>query len=236
MARTAVAITALTRTGVTAGAATTSALAGHVLASNAGRTFLEIVSSDAGAQYVDVQIVQTIDEQPTTAKRISVAAGARVKAGPFPTNIYNQLVALAAGGTLTSDATAPADGDTVTIDGSVYTFKTALTATANQVLIGGTAATALANLKKAINLAGVAGTDYGTGTAVHPTVSAGTLTSTTLQVTAKTSGTAGNAIATTETSAHLSWSAATLAGGFAAGTVLLDPSVAATLSLTAFSV
>ena len=50
--------------------------------------------------------------------------------------------AAAATGTLTSNATAPSDGDTVTIDVKTYTFKTALTATEGQVLIGATAAIA----------------------------------------------------------------------------------------------
>lgn len=124
----------------------------------------------------------------------------------------------AASGTLTSDATAPSDGETVTIDGVVYTFKTALTAstTAGQVLIGGSAAIALDNLKAAINNAGgVPGTDYGSLTGAHPTVTATTNTNTTQVVAAIVTGTGANSIATTETSAHLSWGAATLGSGTA---------------------
>jgi hypothetical protein len=126
-----------------------------------------------------------------------------------------EAAAVAASNTLTSDGTAPADGATVTIGAKTYTFKTALTPTEGEVLIGGSAATALANLKSAINHTGVPDTDYKCA-AAHPTVSAGTLTATTLAVAALTPGTAGNSIATTETSTHLSWGSATLTGGTAA--------------------
>ena len=122
--------------------------------------------------------------------------------------------AVAATNTLTSDATAPADGDIVTIGAKTYTLKTALTPTEGEVLIGGSAAAALTNLKSAINHTGVPDTDYKCA-AAHPTVSAGTITATTLVVTALTAGTAGNSLASTETSAHLSWGAATLTGGTA---------------------
>lgn len=124
-------------------------------------------------------------------------------------------------GTLTSDATNVSDGDTVTVGSTVYRYKNTMSA-AYDVAIGTSAANSLANLKLAINATGVAGTNYYAGTNIHPTVSAGTLTSTTLAVTAKTGGTGGNAIATTETSTHLSWGAATLTGGLGTGS---DPGV-----------
>lgn len=128
----------------------------------------------------------------------------------------NRPIAAKAVGTLTSDATNVSAAETVTIDGVVYTFRAAPTTVANEVKVGADAATSLANLKKAINLSGVAGTDYGSATVVHPTVGAGVITATTLAVYAKTGGTAGNSLGTTETSAHLSWGGATLAGGAAA--------------------
>ena len=58
------------------------------------------------------------------------------------------------------------------------------------------------------------GTDYGTGTTIHPTIKATTITLTTLLVEAKKlqSGPLGNSIATTETSGQLSWGGTTLAG------------------------
>lgn len=114
--------------------------------------------------------------------------------------------------TLTSDTTAPADGAQVTIGSTVYTAKTALTGAAYEVLIGGSAAAFLANLKKAINLTGVAGTDYGIGTAAHPTVVGYTLTATTLLLVARVPGTAANSTVTTGAT-HLTFSAATLGAG-----------------------
>jgi hypothetical protein len=119
-------------------------------------------------------------------------------------------------GTLTSDATAPSNGDTVTIGSVTYTFKTALTtspaAVPYEVLIGVSAAVALDNLKSAINATAGAGTTYGTGTTAHPDVTATTNTDTTQVVEAKTPGIIAD-IATTETSSHLSWGSATLTGG-----------------------
>lgn len=127
-------------------------------------------------------------------------------------------------GTLTSDATNVADGDTVTLGSVVYRFKDTM-AQANDVKRGADAATSLANLKKAINATGTAGTEYYTGTVIHPTIAALTLTATTLLVYAKTGGTGGNSLASTETSAHLSFGGTTLSGGSAAtgvSALLLD--------------
>lgn len=115
-------------------------------------------------------------------------------------------------GTLTSDATAPSDGDTVTIDGKVYTFKTTLTPTEGQVLIGGSAAVALDNLKAAINHTGTPDTDYKCA-AAHTSVTATTNTNTTQVIEALVAGGAGNLLATTENGTHTSFGAATLTGG-----------------------
>lgn len=57
-------------------------------------------------------------------------------------------------------ATQPTDGDTVTIMGVTFTFKTTLGSTAGNVLIGASAATARANLKAAIEGGSGAGTTY----------------------------------------------------------------------------
>jgi hypothetical protein len=117
------------------------------------------------------------------------------------------------------------------------TFAGGVAAVANEILIGGSAANALTHLKAAVNDTGAEGTDYSTGTAAHSTISASTLTSTTLLVVARTAGVGGDELATTEISAHLSWGAATLAGGAAASSVvLIDPSVSTTLKFRAFSI
>lgn len=57
-------------------------------------------------------------------------------------------------------ATQPTDGDTVTIAGVVFTFKTTLGTTAGNVLIGADAAAARANLKSAVEGTSGAGTTY----------------------------------------------------------------------------
>ena len=61
-----------------------------------------------------------------------------------------------------TSATQPTDGDTVTINGVTFTYKTTLTgsSTLGEVLIGGSADAARANLAKAINDNGTVDTDY----------------------------------------------------------------------------
>lgn len=116
---------------------------------------------------------------------------------------------------LLTAASNPADGDTVTLGAVTYRFKDTM-AQANDVKRAGAAADSLANLKKAVNLSGVMGTDYFAGTVIHPTVGAGLLTATTLRFYARTGGTGGNSLASTETSATaLSFGGATFSGGAA---------------------
>lgn len=150
------------------------------------------------------------------------------------------LTEVSAAQTLTSDATAPSDGDTVTIDTVTYTFKTALTIpnVAYEVLIGASAAAALDNIKSAVNLTDNTGTVYSANTLIHPTVTATTNTNTTQVFAAKVPGTAGNAIATTEASSHLSFGAATLAGGIepVANQVLIGASAAVALDNLGFAI
>ena len=116
--------------------------------------------------------------------------------------------------TLTSDATAPADGATIVIGGVTYTAKTTLTGAPYEVLINTTAAAFIINLKKAINGTGVAGTDYGVNTVAHTQVYATTLTTTTLVIVARANGTPSNAIATTQAgTSHCTWAGTTMTSG-----------------------
>jgi hypothetical protein len=62
----------------------------------------------------------------------------------------------------------PANGDTVTIDGKVYTFRTTLTPTEGEVLINGLNGSG-ANISAAIDHTGTPGTDYSCA-AAHPTM------------------------------------------------------------------
>jgi hypothetical protein len=104
----------------------------------------------------------------------------------------------------------PSNGETVTIDGIVYTFLTVLTSAAGAVLIGPNATLTLHNLLYAINAAGSqAGVGYGSSTVAHPTVRADIIGLSGgvpyMQVLARSPGTYGFTITTTETGANLSW-------------------------------
>lgn len=101
--------------------------------------------------------------------------------------------------------------ETVTIGSVTYTLKAA-PAEANEIDIGASATETAANLAAAINGGAGEGTAYGTGTVAHPDVFASADTGV-VTVTARVYGTAGNSIATTETSAVASFGAATLSGG-----------------------
>jgi len=121
------------------------------------------------------------------------------------------------------------DGDTLTIGTTVYTFKTALSTgptVAYEVLIGGSDAVALDNLKLAINAGAGIGTNYSTGTVAHPDVVATTNADTTQKVVARVPGTAANAKATTSTGGTLSWPDTTLGGGTGASNPGVAPETA----------
>lgn len=128
------------------------------------------------------------------------------------------------GGTGASDPGVTTSAATITIGTTVYTIVDALsetygaTAVAYQVLKGASEATMLDNLKLAVNATGTAGTNYSTGTLVHPTVVATTNTDTVQTFRSRTIGTAAqttaiNAIATTETLANTAFADTTLGGG-----------------------
>ncbi|MCP3684619.1 MAG: hypothetical protein GY861_18285 [bacterium] len=126
-------------------------------------------------------------------------------------------------------AAVTTDAATTTIGTTVYTAVTGLaetyglTAAAYQVLWVTNEATFLDNLKQAINGSGIAGTDYSTGTLPHTLVVATTNAADSQVVQYKDVGTAGNAVATTETMANYAWGAATLASGTGStGTVILE--------------
>src|SRR5258707_7863393 len=72
-----------------------------------------------------------------------------------------------ASGTITLNG-QPSDGDTVTVNGTVYTFKTVLTPTAGQVLIGANTAATAANLFAAMTGGLTSATNYAAGTTPVP--------------------------------------------------------------------
>ena len=134
------------------------------------------------------------------------------------------------GGTNDSDPGVATTAATVTIGGVTYTVCKELTETAgavavaNQVWYNGSEANMLANLKLAIDAGATAGTNYSTGTVVHPTVEGSTVGATTLKVDAKTAGLAGNAITVSETMANTTWGAGvtTLSGGLEANVTIIE--------------
>ncbi len=126
-------------------------------------------------------------------KTVSEASGTH-----FYLNIPGDSAAV---NTFTFNATNVSDGNSVTIDGKVYTFKTSPNnANDGEVDIGTASTNTRDNLVNAINLGAGAGSSYSTATTLHPTVSAGPGTSLQMFVTAKIKGVEGNKITVAETS------------------------------------
>lgn len=116
-------------------------------------------------------------------------------------------------GILTSDNTNVANNATVTIGNKTYTFKTALTPTEGEVLIGADADASLLNLIRAINHTGTPDTDYKCAAAHTQVAARAAVASHTLTIVALDWSVAGSTIALSETSTHLAWDASTLTGG-----------------------
>lgn len=106
---------------------------------------------------------------------------------------------------------------------------------ANDVLIGANAEASIDNLVLAITHGATEGTNYGTGTVVHPSVTAVKASAATMTVTALSAGDAGNSISTTDPvddGTVISFGATTLTGGEgaeAANDILIDDTAEHTL-------
>lgn len=131
--------------------------------------------------------------------------------GP-PTLNMDTFTGTKATGTLTFVGN-PVDGEIVTIGTTVYRFKTVMAAINDVQRDGASAETSADNLVAAIMVSGTEGVEYFAGTNEHPDVTAVDGAGTTVDVTAKVGGTAGNAITTTTDVTGASWGAATLTGG-----------------------
>ncbi len=151
------------------------------------------------------------DLKPGTYVQLGLTAGNPIGAR----NVSNVSAAMAgtrATGTLTLSTAVPADGDTVTVGGVVYTFKT-VPAGANHVLIGATINDCAANLEDAVNADATANPFYATSSGAVVTFHA------------DEPGTAGNSITlakTFATSGNGTVSGATFSGGSASGTTSVD--------------
>lgn len=128
----------------------------------------------------------------------------------------------AAGATLTVSGAGIVSGDTLTVDAAWYEFTngsvdagTPAGTMANPYLIamGVDDEAALLNMLKALNLTGLAGTDYSTTTVINANVKGETSSATTLGVKARVAGAAGNTIPVAEAGANLGWSSPMLTGG-----------------------
>lgn len=117
--------------------------------------------------------------------------------------------------TVTGGPNAILNNDTVTLGAITYTFKTALTPAANEVLIGANDTAALNNLVAAITGGPGSGTLYGAGTVANATAQATIVTpGVTLRAYAIAGGTAGNSIVSLPTAGPAAlWATGTLLGG-----------------------
>lgn len=182
---------------------------------------LPVVLGDTVTIGTDTYVIAGDSSNP---KNINISGGTKTKATGVLTLTGNIVPGVHAESVLTSDGTIPSSGDTVTIGDKTYTFVSSLSdpAIPFEVVIGTSAATALDNLKAAINLSAGEGSVYGTGTTKNTSVVATDNTDTTQKVVARVPGTAGNSIAVSETSNHLSWGGSTLGGGVNAETVSIN--------------
>lgn len=130
-----------------------------------------------------------------------------------------------ASGTLTVTPSSPPDvanGDTLEIGGVYYQWTSGSVDTGTPagtsgnpwlVALGSSDTVSLSNMREAIQATGDPGTTYSSALTAHPTVTGVSSSATELVVRARTSGTGGNSITTTETGANIGWGAGTLEGG-----------------------
>lgn len=136
------------------------------------------------------------------------------------TDVDATIASVAATGVLTVSG-IPKNNSKVSIGSVVYTFVTNLSTSPtvlNQVKIGASAEISIDNLVLAINLGAGIGTNYSTGTLVHPTCSAAKTTASTMTVTAREAGSGGNYIGTYGSGDYLSFAQPFLKNGISYST------------------
>lgn len=121
---------------------------------------------------------------------------------------------VSATGTLTSTSNY-ANGETVSVGGVTYTFRSPFVNSANSIAIGATEVQSMQNLVDAINQINpsLAGVEFGAGTVANPNVTAGTNGQHVVTFTAVVSGSAGNAVAMSSATSHATISGPSLTGG-----------------------
>lgn len=152
------------------------------------------------------------DQLPTTgAFQRTKEAGRTLSVGDLDlAKLPERMQAPARHGFARLEATGvPTNGQTVTIDTKVYTWKTTLTAADGDVLIGSDAQACLLNLSLAMLAQSGAGVSYGANTTAHTTVTpvgSGLVgANQNLFVAAKITGARGNIIAVAEASTNMAW-------------------------------
>lgn len=153
----------------------------------------------------------------------AATAGDQILVGNRTYTFVAALTGAKAVSTMTN-ATSFTDGETMTIDGVTYTFKTT-PVKQNDIAIGVSVAVSLDNMKQAINQGDSAyptapsnegsGTTWHADTRRHPTVIATTNGATTQVIQARELGTLANSYITSETAATGSWTSTVMAGGVA---------------------
>lgn len=88
MARTAITVQEISRTGVTEALVAANAAGGNSFP-NDGRTYLSVVTTGTTSN-VTVSVPITVDSQVVTPRVVACTGTARYKIGPFPPNTYNQ--------------------------------------------------------------------------------------------------------------------------------------------------
>lgn len=90
MARTAINVVQITRTGVSVAAGTAGDVAnGNAVANDGGvALLLKNTNASSTARVLTIKIVETVDGVTVPSRTVSVAAGAQVAVGPFDPNIY----------------------------------------------------------------------------------------------------------------------------------------------------
>ena len=185
--------------------------------------------TQAGAGYSSVTAANPVTAVLNSNNTVTLTAPASGSAGNTVSlasdwgaygvaNLTGGTPSVAATATLTlpTGAAAPTQGQTVTIGGTTYTFENTIGAqsSANDVLIGSSAQTALAHLVEAIGKGANGGTDYGNGTIANTAVTVTASTANTATLQASSVGTAGNA-----TPVSTNWAGVLFAGGDLAGGV-----------------
>ena len=162
---------------------------------------LRVLSGTFAGDANGAQYDYTLNASPAGSIAAPIGAVATVSANdstvPKSWSKHTGAAVRLAQGTLTMD-TQPIVGDTFDLDTKKYTFRDILAADGD-IAIGGSLAQAKLNLVAAIDLSGVAGTDYDTAMTRHTTVHVNPFIGDNVVISARSGGTAGNSIATTET-------------------------------------